>query len=43
MVLISFYLATAKDPGNVTQDPYNPIPFLELLQKFNATELCPDC
>ena len=43
LVSTSAILASAKDPGYVTQEEASPLNFLELLQKFNPTELCPDC
>ena len=40
-VLISYITASAKDPGTLRSDQN--LPFLELLQKFSPTDLCPDC
>ena len=38
---IPYILAVRKDPGKLKADP--DIEFLELLEKFEPTELCPDC
>lgn len=37
----SYIMATRKDPGSLKSD--EDLDFLDLLQKFDATELCPDC
>ncbi len=41
IVLISYITASARDPGTLRSDQN--LPFLELLQKFSPTDLCPDC
>ena len=42
-MIIPFSLASAMDPGMVRQDPRHPIDFLDMMLKFNSTDLCPDC
>lgn len=41
LIIISYFLAVFKDPGTIKPD--SNLDFLELLNKFNPTELCPDC
>ncbi len=40
-VLISYCIASGRDPGKLRTDPN--LEFMELLQKFSPTDLCPDC
>ena len=40
-MFIPYVMAVRKDPGQLKPDPE--VNFLDLLQKFDATELCPDC
>ena len=40
-VLISYCIASGRDPGKLRTDPN--LDFMELLQKFSPTDLCPDC
>ncbi len=40
-MFVSYVMAVKKDPGTLQRD--TEIDFLELLQKFDANELCPDC
>ena len=40
--MASYTIASARDPGKLRPD-FKSITFLDLLQKFNPTELCPDC
>lgn len=40
-MFIPYVMATRKDPGTLKPDPE--LEFVELLQKFDANELCPDC
>lgn len=41
LVIVSYVLACARDPGKLTAGPK--LDFLDLLQRFVPTDLCPDC
>lgn len=41
IVAVSYSLASGRDPGKLKPEPT--LDFLELLQKFSPTDLCPDC
>jgi len=41
VVLICYSVASGRDPGKLRTDPN--LDFMELLQKFSPTDLCPDC
>lgn len=47
VIAIAFSFAAHLDPGRLyptyRKEDGNPIDFLELLQKFHPTDLCPDC
>lgn len=40
-VFLPYIMATKKDPGVLRPDPS--IDFLDLVDKFNPSDLCPDC
>lgn len=42
-VYIPYIICAKKDPGVLRQDENDKIEFVDLLKKFNPTELCPDC
>lgn len=41
-VVTSYTIASARDPGKLRPN-FKSVTFLDLLLKFNPTELCPDC
>jgi palmitoyltransferase len=41
MVLVTFLMASCKDPGNLRPDPNQD--FITLLREINPADLCPEC
>lgn len=40
-VVIPYFMASRKDPGVLKPDPE--LDFIDLMDKFDVTDLCPDC